>query len=393
MRECGASRGLRHLAPAALAIAALVGGCAGGVSPSPGPTSQPAGAVGVATPSSAPVPHAVFVAAGSMKTAHHNAVLLRDGTVLMVGGEGSTGRAVADTEIFDPKSGKYSAGPALLSPRLNPTVTVMADGRVLVAGGEDATTSVLATAEILDPAGGVFKATGSMAVPRTEATAFLLPTGNVLILGGKDPNGTVLSSAELYHPNTGEYTPTGSMLQPRHDYGTGRLKDGRILVVGGCCTWASLPFTSAEMYDPSSGSFQSSGSMVVGRRVPAVTVLADGLVLITGGNGSELTDEPLDSAETFDPETLAFKPIGSMTIPRDGAVGVEMRDQRVLMIGGTSDRSAEIFDPASGRFEATGPTIGSRSRSSTAILLPDGRIYVAGGGPGADATSAEMYQP
>jgi hypothetical protein len=328
-----------------------------------------------------------------MKTAHHNAVLLKDGTVLMVGGAGATGRASADTEIFDPTSGKYSAGPALTSPRLNPTVTVLADGRVLVAGGEDATTSVLATAEIIDPASGLAVAAGSMTVPRTEARAFLLPTGNVLIIGGKDPNGTALSSAEVYHPDTGKFTPTGSMLQPRYEYGAALLKDGRVMVAGGCCTWASLPFTSLEVYDPRTGSFQSSGSMYVGRRNPAVTVLDSGLVLIAGGNGSEVTDEPLDSAEIFDPKTLIFQPIGSMTTARDGAVGIVMQDGSVLIAGGASDKSAEIFDPASGRFKATANSIGVRSAASTATLLRDGRIYIAGGGPGADAISAEQYLP
>jgi hypothetical protein len=335
----------------------------------------------------------VFVGAGSTKIAHHNAVLLKNGTVLMVGGPGATGRAIAATEIFDPTSGKYSAGPALTTPRLNATVTVLADGRVLVAGGEDDTTSVLATAEIVDPATGLVVAAGSMAVPRTEALAFLLPTGNVLILGGRDQNGTVLSSTEVYHPDTGKFTPTGSMLQTRYEYGAGRLNDGRVLVAGGCCTWASLPFTSVEIYDPRTGSFQSSGSMYVGRRNPDVTVLDSGLVLIAGGNGSKVADEPLASAEVFDPKTLIFKPIGSMTTARDGALGVVMQDRSVLIVGGASDKSAETYDPASGRFKATASSIGVRSMGSAAALLPDGRVYIAGGGPGADATSAEIYLP
>jgi hypothetical protein len=133
--------------------------------------------------------------------------------------------------------------------------------------------------------------------------------------------------------------------------------------------------------------------MLVGRRNPAVTVLDSGLVLIVGGKGSVMTDMVLDSAEIFDPKTPAFKPIGSMTTPRDGAVGIVLQDRSVLIVGGASGKGAEIFDPVSERFKATASSIGVRSAASTATLLPDGRIYIAGGGPGADATSAEMYLP
>jgi hypothetical protein len=57
--------------------------------------------------------------------------------------------------------------------------------------------------------------------------------------------------------------------------------------------------------------------------------------------------------------------------------------------------SAEIYDPATGKFSATGSMSMARS-CPTATLLPDGRVLVAGGSNSASQSmllSAELYQP
>jgi hypothetical protein len=54
-------------------------------------------------------------------------------------------------------------------------------------------------------------------------------------------------------------------------------------------------------------------------------------------------------------------------------------------------RSAELYDPATGDFSPTG-SMGTVRDSSTATLLQDGRVLLAGGDP-PDGTSAELYQP
>lgn len=60
--------------------------------------------------------------------------------------------------------------------------------------------------------------------------------------------------------------------------------------------------------------------------------------------------------------------------------------------GGTQ-RSAEIYDPATGTWSATGALDTSR-RSHTATLLPDGRLLVAGGLNDINAvSSAKIYNP
>lgn len=108
------------------------------------------------------------------------------------------------------------------------------------------------------------------------------------------------------------------------------------------------------------------------------------------------------------PSIPEFRATGSMTVPRTEATAVRLKDGRVLVLGGFDfiDRAAvlataEIYDPASGRFEPTGSMAAARTRAS-ATLLSDGRVLVAGGypfaglsggGPPDAIASAEVYDP
>ena len=70
----------------------------------------------------------------------------------------------------------------------------------------------------------------------------------------------------------------------------------------------------------------------------------------------------------------------------------------VLVAGGISKQGnalarAELYDPASGTWTATG-TLNRPRVAHTATLLSDGMVLVAGGGGGNGATaSAELYDP
>ena len=104
-----------------------------------------------------------FVRAGRMAVARrgHQAALLPDGRVIVVGGSPNlTGgfhmRGAATTEIWDPASGTFVGGPTMASPRERPTIVTLQDGSLLVIGGNgdydmrNDTGQVLDSAEILD---------------------------------------------------------------------------------------------------------------------------------------------------------------------------------------------------------------------------------------------------
>jgi hypothetical protein len=255
-----------------------------------------------------------FSPTGSMTTARedHTATRLRDGRVLIVGGDDATSHGVATAEIYDPKTGTFSPTGSMATPRGFHTATLLADGRVLVAGGDTAgwtSSGNLATAELYDPKTGTFTATGSMSTTRAYHAATRLPDGRVLVTGGADNGATDLASAEIYDPKTGTFTAAGSMTIARLYHSATLLADGRVLIAGGGGDYTNLLFiATAEIFDPKTGTFTRTGSLATARTYHAATLLASGRVLVTGGYGGTA---PLASAELYDPKTGTFSPAGA----------------------------------------------------------------------------------
>ena len=232
-----------------------------------------------------------------------------------------------------------STGPVSSNRVWGHTATLLANGKVLIVGGAGDTGGALASAELYDPDTDSFSPTRSMSSVRTEHSATLLPNGKVLFAGGYDPESRVLwASAEVYDPTTGSFSPTGSMSSdtPCPIEGTGTssiqfseprsgcrarhtatlLANGKVLITGGTAAYSSGYLASAELYDPGTGSFSPTGSMPITRYGHTATLLANGKVLIVGGGGD--TDGALASVELYDPGTGSFSQTGSMPNPSGG---------------------------------------------------------------------------
>lgn len=162
-----------------------------------------------------------------------------------------------------------------------------------------------------------------------------------------------------------------------------------------------IPFADALAAE-----FVRAGNLRQGRDMAMAATLPDGRVLIVGGVG--LNDqgwgEYLASAELFDPETNTFQATGAMTAGRDGnATITALADGRVLLTGGISQdadgqnialASAEVYDPATGQFTRTANDMSSVRYFHAATLLADGRVLVVGGwGAGQRLASADIYDP
>jgi hypothetical protein len=342
-----------------------------------------------------------FSPTGSMTIARQNetATRLQDGRVLIAGGESADAMTlIASAELYDPATGKFSATGSMATSRDFTTATLLADGRVLIAGGFDGSKS-LASAELYDPTTGKFSPTGSMAVARFAHTSTLLPDGRVLIAGGDDKSD--LASAEIYDPKTGKFSPTGSMSQARYSHTATLLQNGVVLIAGGDDdSGASLvTLASAELYDPATGKFNPTGSMQTAREYHTATLLSDGRALITGGYvvhpGSD--DATLASAELYDPATGKFSATASIKNERRQHTATLLSDGRVLIAGGedeseTALASTELYDPEAGKFSPAGSLAQARFYH-TATRLSDGRVLIAGGDDESGLASAELYQP
>jgi hypothetical protein len=150
---------------------------------------------------------------------------------------------------------------------------------------------------------------------------------------------------------------------------------------------------------PSGSHFVLTGAMKTLRDDNAATLLQNGRVLITGGYtcGTVGPCPIIASAELYDPATGKFSLTGSMAQVRQGHTATLLNDGRVLVAGGWEGvyrvASAELYDPATGKFGSTGSMAAARERHS-GTLLDDGRVLVAGGWGGSGAlASAELYDP
>ena len=134
------------------------------------------------------------------------------------------------------------------------------------------------------------------------------------------------------------------------------------------------------------------------------TLLRDGRVLATGGAIDPDGDQVLASAELYDPASGSWTTVEDMSEPRSAHTATLLPDGRVLVVGGIGRfvspmetrmlASAELYDPATGRWTSVERTADPRS-GHTATLLPDGKVLVAGGalGFGRALASAEVYDP
>ena len=193
---------------------------------------------------------------------------------------------------------------------------------------------------------------------------------------------------------------TGSLNAARVSHTATLLPDGTVLVAAGRggAGFSGEPLDSAELYNPASATWAATGGLDTPRYDHTATLLPNGMVLVAAGFGGDTGIAPLASAELYDPATGTWTATGSLNTARYLHTATLLPSGMVLVAGGYGLSgplaTSELYDPATGTWTDTGGLNIARY-SHTATLLPNGKVLVAGGQliDSSISASAELYDP
>jgi len=227
--------------------------------------------------------------AGSMIWPHgigHTATLLDDGKLLVTGGltlvEG-TKRTAVFAELYDPSTGEWSLTGDMTEKREKHQAVLLKNGSVLIVGGT--------SSDLYDPTTGIFSKAGTFEKSHDEDfSATLLNDGRVIVAGGgtkgQYASTKQLSHVDIYDPSTGEWSSATDMTTKSWGHTATVLNDGNLLIMN---------YKSAELYNPDTNAWtfvnnlpQKHGDSPGGKSHTS-TLMADGTVLIVGGGDVKYT--------------------------------------------------------------------------------------------------------
>ncbi|WP_157440469.1 galactose oxidase-like domain-containing protein [Actinokineospora inagensis] len=286
---------------------------------------------------------------------------LPDGRVLVVGGYGvvSTGElGIKDTTIFDPATNSWSRVADMHYPRWYPSVTELPDGRYVTISGNTSDAYTWAEhPEVYDPGNNTWTVLSNVNTSQIHEVeypfAYLAPNGKVFTMG---PSEDVSYWLDV---NNQTWTPVGASGVVNGS--STMYRPGKILYSGGSATVSdgapAMANTSVIDLTAATPTWRRTAPMNVARDFHTLTTLADGKVLAVGGAPSS--------------------------------------DQSKL---NTNILTAEIWDPATEQWSTAASMAVPRQYHQTALLMPDGRVLVAGGGHHISATvpgqpSGQIYSP
>jgi hypothetical protein len=261
---------------------------------------------------------------------------------------------------------------------------------------------------------------------RQNAAAVRLESGEVLIAGGLEGMTETLATSELYLPTGNLFAnPQSATMKAARSFATGTLlPNGNVLIAGGTTTLPHALSTS-ELYIAADNCFAGQAAtpcasipapplMNQARQLATANRLPNGKILIAGGNdgsGNLRTCELYDPANNCfagnaEPQCALARPL--MNSPRDAAASVLLPNGKVLIAGGlrTSDAvaSTELYNPALNCFAGvagtpceaeTSPAMNVARLLASAVLLPNNQVLIAGGFNVTDGilSSTELYDP
>ncbi|MEO6513404.1 MAG: galactose oxidase-like domain-containing protein [Candidatus Saccharimonadales bacterium] len=326
-----------------------------------------------------------------------HAALTPTGKVLTFQGDFSQG---GQQYLLNPADGGVTQVPNAAADLFCAGQAVLADGRILVVGGTSTSTGGgIATVTAFNSTTETWQTLAPMNHKRWYATGTTLGDGRVLVTAGSDVGSNNILIPEIYTPQSNTWTdmPSASQDQPYYPF-TYQLPDGRVLWAG-----ASEVPTQTKVLNVATQTWTTVDSRIIDGS--SIVNYAPGKFMKAGSAADSGNSGPsAKTAFTLDMNqpNATWQPTGSMQYPRSFLNLTNLPDGTVLATGGDTEKSgyndangvlpAEIWTPATGTWSTVASMSVPRLYHSTAVLLPDGRVFVSGGGGDANVPDHQDYQ-
>lgn len=274
-----------------------------------------------------------------------------------------------------------------------PGISLLADGRILINGGSSSQKTT-----IYNPASNSWNTAPQMNIARGYQGNTTLADGSVLTLGGTWSGGNSAKNGEIWTQSGGWSLKSGIPIAPF----IGPDPDGAYR--GDNHAWLFTHTNGRVFHAGPSAAMHWIDTAGSGRVTPAgnrgddvysmngSAVMYDiGKILKTGGaQAYEYGAAASSSAYLIDLDSTTVRKIAPMHYARTMHNSVVLPNGQVVIIGGltqawlfSDDRAVlmtELWDPSTETFTRLSAMAVPRTYHSVALLLPDGRVLVGGGG-------------
>jgi hypothetical protein len=305
---------------------------------------------------------------------------------------GMTGQAKTMVDTWNPSTDTHTTNWETKTDMFGAGHDLLPDGRLFVSGGSATGPDWYGIKDNHVFKGGVWSSVSSLSVPRWYPSVTTLGSGEVLVSGGVtslENGGAYITTdtAEVWNPKTDQWrnlgtaVGTGIPLYPRMQV----APDGTVFMTGPATTLSRLNTTGT-------GSWTNLGKRDNINRVYGSSVLYDeGKVLEVGGSNPQDPDldlrEGSNSAKVIDLRNGQARDTGAMQFGRRNQNATVLPDQTVFVNGGNTSgngsgrmqKESELWNPGSETFRLLASESIGRPYHSVSLLLPDARVFSAGG--------------
>jgi PKD repeat protein len=307
--------------------------------------------------------------------------------------------------IFDPATSSLTPVPDLITNLLCSGEVILTNGNPLSVGGESFGPPSKHV-DIFSLASSTWSAATPLNMARWYPTATVLPDGRVLAMSGEGSSGGYVPVPEIYNPKTKAWTMMAASASnpntPNYPF-MFVLPDGRVAFTG-----ASEYDTITQILDINSQIWSTVDNTILPGS--SAVMYQPGKVMKSGEAADSGFSGPATSTTyviDFNKPTPAWRKTANMAYPRSFENLTALPDGTVLVTGGdttkngtnaaTAVEAAELWNPITETWSTMASEQRPRLYHSIAILMPDGRVFVSGGGndspPMPNELTAEYYSP